>query len=141
MVKRTIILFVVVLACAGGYYWYIKYQKNAVGTALNSEYGYTIPPYKVDISLAPPFKKATATISATHSVSPTQTWDIKLEKSDALGWGITSDQRANDRSELNLFDSLANQAIASAPSMNAAVPNDVKLVYLVIKYKYPKYTL
>jgi hypothetical protein len=132
---------VAILACAGGYYGYGESQKKAVMTALSSEYGYTIPPYKIDISLAPPFKKATATISATHSVSPTQTWDIKLEKSDSLGWGISSEQRAADRSEFNLFDSLANHAIASAPSMNAAIPNDVKLVYLVIKYKYPKYKL
>lgn len=141
MVKYIIVLLVVILACAGGYYGYSESQKKTVMAVLTSEYGYKIPPYKIDISLAPPFKKATATISATHSVSPTQTWDIKLEKSGSPGWGITSEQRAADWSEFNLFDSLANQAIASAPSMNAAVPNDVKMIYFVIKYKYPKYKL
>lgn len=142
MGKNVVIVLVLLAVCFGGYTVYgqiqTKNSKADILNALSSEYGYSIPPYNIDISLGTSFKTATAKVSASNSPSPTQTWDIELQKS-GTSWSRTAEQQKKDNSELDLFTSMGNKAMASGVNPNAEVSNDIKFVYMVVKYKYPKY--
>ena len=142
--KNNAIIVVVALCCVAAFFGFSKMQtanaKKDITAALYKEYGYSEAKHVLTITMDGTTK---AVAKVTESNDPVMTWDIHVAKNDT-GWGLSADQAQKDKSELDLFSSIGNsitQQVASRNlDINAPIPGDIKILYGIIKHKYPKYS-